>query len=238
MFKMITLFTLLLSFHPQAKVSETTKKMIKELLHAHEGCPENSSCTKEQGAIFLGLSKAMQEGRTSLKKFNKESGFPLRVYTTLRDSTEEITYDSKCFHHRSGPKKYYQAIKFVLNTKEVNNKDRFYPRTFLNDKKSFITSTNATPLYITNDALYSYIDFNNKIYTLKSSLDGGLTFDFSKNSPSSPKTIKCSKELIDTFKAHLLKYPNFDSLYKGHYCREIFNIETKSYELFITGWEC
>ena len=235
---LITLTSLQVQARTQGKMSETTKKMIQELLHAHKGCPENSSCTKEQGSLYLKFSNSLSGSQKNIRDFNRESGFPLRLFTTQKDSTEEITYDSKCFSHRSGEKKYYQVIKFILNTKEVNNKGRFFPRVFLSKKNKFITSTNASPLYTTNNSLYSFLDFNNKIYTLKSSKSGALEFDFNNNSPTSPKSVKCSKELKDIFSKYMKDYPNFQNLFKGSYCQDIFNIETKSYETYITGWDC
>ena len=237
-FLCLLMFSLFLSpNYLEASPVEKRRERIQSLLHINKGCPENSSCTKEMGQLYFQFTKALEKGGDSLNKFTRKSGFPLRMWTKKKNSKKEITYDSKCFHHRK-KKLIYESIKFIKNHKDLNDEKDFLKHIYMSSDKTYITSTNAIPSYTTNDTLISYIEFNDKFFEVRSLANGSFEFQLKNVKTKSPRNITCPSSLVEKFKKSLESHSNFEGVYKSHYCKEIYNLSQKKYITYITGWSC
>ncbi len=223
--------------NPSGNMSKVTQEAIKSLLQSNPGCPENASCTKEQGILYQTFINSLSQGKKSILKFSNDQGFPIRLWSKAKSSNEEITYDSKCFHHRKKDKTF-EVIKFIFNENEVSNKSKFLVHKYIGKKHSFVSSLNAIASYTTNNSLVSFVEYNGNIYSLKSTKKGSLNFSFKDVDAPSPRTVKCTPDLTQRFDKHLATYPMFKDHYKGTFCKEIYNIETKKFEPYIIGWSC
>ena len=119
--------------------------------HINPGCPFNSTCGPEMGALFLKYQHALDKGE--INQFFKNYGLPItgrRKKETNPNRKIEAVWDSPCGYKENKESTNERVLNF---TKNLNNSSLEYP-------------------------LYTIIDSNNKIYRYKASNDdSALGFD-------------------------------------------------------------
>ena len=214
-----------------------------------EGCPENSYCKKETGQNrknWLEQLKNFSSGKISEQKLNSfiqsEYGFPVSGWAQESASLlpNILMWDSPCKQHQNINNKYYisEFFRKNLNTNELKD----YPQIYfskvivLDNNKTFVyvVPRGDAPLYLKDGNLYFLREEEGIFFGLLISKDGTLKITKNQSSPTPPKEAVCTKEQIALFLREAPS-PNF---YQGHYCKEIWDLTTKSYKSTLVGWSC
>ena len=210
------------------------------------GCPENAICDKATGEHRLKwleiLTKLEQKKINEVeanKLIQKNTGFPIPVWAMefARKKPLVMLWDSPCKQHNIDTNKTYIGVTFIKKMMEKNN-ILFHPIAILLDEKkdahSLPVLRGDAPLFIVNDSLYYTEDDDGHYYGLLISPKGQITLSKVFSDTHYPRETACTKEQIDRFTREAPS-PNF---FKGYYCKEIWNTQTKFYESIILGWSC
>ncbi len=219
---------------------------IEPILLDLPGCPDNSVCTKETGAVRLEWLEILKnysinkiDEKETNKQIQKKSGFPIPSWATEAAKSKPMTtfWDSPCKQHQKENEKTYIAITFLKNLLP-KNKILFHSPAILTDDKSHSlaiqTLRGEIPLLILNDSLYFTQVDDGYYYGLLISYNGKLSFSKVIKDTHYPKEITCTTEQINLFTKEL---PSKD-FFKGYYCKAIWNLTTKTYNSLIFGWSC
>lgn len=215
-----------------------------------EGCPENAYCKKETGLYrkkWIEELRKFSAGKINEQKINAfiqaEYGVPVSGWGQEESSLQPniLLWDSPCKQHRNPVNKYYIAEVFRKNfsaneLKELPN--IFFGRAVLLESNkspySIIVPRGDSPLFIKDGYLYYLREEEGIFYGLLINRQG--RFKITKNESTSfpPKESQCSKEQIALFNREA-PGPNF---YQGNFCKDIWDITSKSYKTVLLGWSC
>jgi hypothetical protein len=201
-------------------------------IHMNEGCPSNSSCTKVLGGQLKTWKNALNS-HAGLIRYVKNFGIPFRTWSTSKESTEHITFDSSCSNHR-GETKIYEAIIFAEGPKDLKNKKDIIPNeTFLDDGRSFIIPIKSMPAGVKGGKMYFFKETEGRFYNL--TVDDKSFSTAKKGLPHKDIIeVKCPQNLIEKFKSQ--KYPA--GLYRSPFCKKIWDFDKNKYITAVFGWSC
>lgn len=220
--------------------------------HPHQGCPVNSSCTKELGAKrekFVSTLKVLAErSPKSLSKVIKESGAPIPIFVATKQNDPKenyndsnfIIWDSPCDNHRQIGESVYLAEAIIKDFSDLGP--------FAQARAGLILvapPTGAITLYNTpRDHAPRYIDKNGLVflfeevghyYTLAVNSKGIIRSTPIQSNYPAPENVACSEELLKRYEQIP---PERKVAFSHHFCRSIYNRQTKKRELALLAWSC
>lgn len=215
--------------------------------HLHQGCPVNSSCTKELGKsreLFVSTLKA----GGALDKVIKKSGAPIPIFVATKQNDPNANYndpnfiiwDSPCENHHMIGESVYLAEAIVKNLDELNSLPKARAGLILVESpKGEITSFNTprdhAPRYIQNNRLVFLFEEVGNYYSLSLDKNGSIASEKLNSELPSPEHSECSKSLTDFYN----QIPNERKIAFGHhFCRSLYNSKTKKRELALLAWSC
>lgn len=220
------------------------------LKHENDGCPDNSLCSKETGLYrtkWLETIKLLRENKISESFANNEikksNGIPINIWTNdseLAKSEKIILWDSPCKQHKAPNQKYF--IGEFFTHKITNNLKEKMPKIIManiiikekNELKVLSVPRGDAPIMIDQNSFYYTKDDDGIFYGLNLDMSGNLSISKTKKVTNFPKEIECTKEMSDLF---IRNSPSLN-FYSGHFCKDIWNNDTKSYSTILVGWSC
>lgn len=220
--------------------------------HPHQGCPVNSSCTKELGAKrekFVSTLKAAGEHKARpLSKVIKKSGAPIPVFVATKQNNPNANYndssfiiwDSPCENHRQIGESVYLAEAILKNFSDLKTLPQARAGLILLEStKGPITQYDAprdhAPRYIDKNALVFLFEEAGHYYTLSVNSKGAIHSISPLSDYPSPENAPCSKALLAQFEQIP---PERKVAFAHHFCRSVYNTQTKKRELALLAWSC
>lgn len=226
--------------------------------HIHEGCPSNSTCSKETGLsrkkwvdVLKAAPNDKKKAARGIERFRKTYGIPLSfwVYVTSKPDTEPkhklIIWDSHCPNHQA------KDNNKQINLGETLTKDFKSLLNYKNDQHKIMVSKTFTlnnngkvesyphpradfPTFMDSTGIYFTREEEGKYYGMRVS-KAGLVNIIPITSPKSfPQEVKCPDPLTKVFD----DYIQMNNLYMGRYCKALWNRSSKKFQTFIFGWSC
>lgn len=241
-FLIFNLFLISFSFYLQAEISKLPKVDF-------EGCPENAICSKTTGANrnqWLNIIKSMQSGKITEIEANeqliKREGIPISAWATEKAIQNDFSFwwDSPCKQHQLPNEKYFLGDVFTKTLSEEylkKHSELIFAKAILKDGKDYKIITiprGDSPLAIINNNFYYTKDDDGNFYGLNVSKSGNIKISKTKRISNFPHEIDCPKEMSAEF-YRTAPHLNF---YKGHFCKEIWDMDQKIYQVFLMGWSC
>ncbi len=209
--------------------------------HKIEGCPENSLCSKETGALKLQWFHLLKEGKISLlKAFKKNHGIPISLWTTRKQQKGKhiVIWDSPCLNHRKDNEEIYESEIFLKNFQELSIGPILIGKKIFvlldNKKVSYIAPMKELPLFIKNRKLYFHKEENGRYYSFSVSPRGNIGIEHYTSPDHFPQTIECPEILKKGF----LTSFSPKHLYVGERCKNLWDMKRKSFVPIIYGWSC
>ncbi len=222
--------------------------------HYNEGCPTNSTCTKEMGMLYKKWSEALSASAgkkkltQGLENFRRQVGVPFEVWVTQTDKHYPglITWEGNCnYHNREGEKKIKIGVSLVKNIDDLLELEktqiiatrklyRLNPST--NKVIRYRIPQADTPLYIDGDALIYQRSENGIYYGISINPEGHLTVVDTETPQEFPKSLPCPKILNEVQTAHPEDFEK--EIYAGVYCQKTWNRQSKAFETILLGWSC
>lgn len=227
------------------------------LKHYNEGCPTNSTCTKEMGQLYKKWSDTLSENADSkkitkaLESFRKKVGIPFEVWITKTDKhhPDLVAWEGNCnYHNREGEKKIKIGVTMVRNIDDLNALEK---KGIISTRKLYRLSSNKnnvskvvryripqsdTPLYFDGDKLIYQKSEDGIYYGLAISPEGKLKIVDTITPKEYPQSLPCPKVLKEAQAAHPKDFES--EIYAGVYCQRTWNRATKKYEIILLGWSC
>lgn len=213
--------------------------------HIIKGCPENSDCNKETGAISENFKTVFN--KHSLKKqqaFVAKYGLPFKFWTTQLSDKLTITYQSKCNLHK--PKKdnrgnilidrkpIFEGIRFIRNVNELTKSDYLLPNKMIREDgmQVQIIPRGTIPYFTNGDESYYQLDYRDIDFNMKIK-NGKITLATRDYPEVETRAATCSQDLIRKFTSLYS-----EKIFQTAYCKSIYDIKDKKYYLYIFGWSC
>ena len=202
--------------------------------HEIPGCPHNSACDKETGLYLKNLEKSFKKKASTayLKKF----GIPFEVWF-VKDQYKgiKVSWDNHC-----APEKNMQIGQvFTKNFKSILKKPDLLTRRAIlqinNGKQlTFHMPRAHLPLYMNGKKLIFQKNINNHYYNISVSSKNELKVEKSMMPSKFSETVNCPKHLEAAF-----QYTDSEKkVLRGTMCQNVWDMKTKKYHTFITGWDC
>ena len=209
--------------------------------HRFKGCPENSLCSKETGALRSQWFHLLKKGKIGpLKAFKKNHGIPVGLWTTQKRSQGRhlVIWDSPCFSDRKNDEKVYEGEMFLKSFREISQ----YP--LLRGKKIFVLlgkekipytiPLKELPLFIKDRKLYFHGEENGRYYSFSVSSRGDISIENHTGPDRFPESIECPEALKKDFATSFSP----KHLYAGERCKNLWDMKRKSFVPIIYGWSC
>lgn len=224
------------------------------LKHYNEGCPTNSTCTKEMGRRYKKWSKALRTNAHSkkitkaLERFRKKNGIPFEVWITKTDKhhPDLIAWEGNCnYHNREGEKKIKIGVAMIKNIDDLNGLEKekiiatrkLYRLNVTGNKVTrYRIPQNDTPLYLDGDNLIYQRSEDGIYFGLSITPAGKLAIVDTITPPEFPKSLACPKLLKEAQKDHPEDFEQ--EIYAGVYCQKTWNRSRKKFETLLLGWSC
>lgn len=219
------------------------------------GCPENSFCRKETGQLREAWLKKLDQinlPKANISKINQEiknaNGYPVSVWAKEEAQIlpHVILWDSPCKNHKNELDRYYVGEFFAqdLNQKNLAHfPSLVFSKAIILTKnreiKVYSTPQGEKPHFISSEGLHFLKEDEGKYYALLISKDGALKVDSvesilkNKSLPQNSDAI-CSKEQIDELK----KYSPNPTFFESYSCKNIWNMNTQSFDNVLTPRSC
>ncbi len=216
----------------------------KSFEHENIGCPINSLCSKRSGLLIQEWEKLLASKNSSaktkkLQKFFNNNGAPTRFLAkkSLQDKKDVVLNSSRCKAHnpKNANNALYKGLAF--SQKIEKNPQMLFDKIHLfeTDKKitTYYASYGARPLFIKENRLFFLEDFDNELYQISLSVDGGLKLEnlptrlFSQAQGKRIKEIKCPKEKKQK-----------EDRYLSSYCQKIWDIDSNKMKTIQVFWSC
>ena len=225
-------FTLLILLSFQYVLAQAPKKFKPHMLiHEHLGCPQNSSCTKTMGTKYKKWTDSLTIRNTSsIERFTKNFGTPLRTWTRSANDTQVITYDSPCKNHRLKDSPIYEVITLHKNKM---NKGLIYNKAFAEDGRTFLIPVKSIPSGIKNNSIHFLKEVNGTFYNLFLGPQG-IGVNYNILADKEVLETKCPKALVSKFD-QWIKPKN---LFLGNYCKKVWDFDKNKYLTLLFGWSC
>ncbi len=222
--------------------------------HYNEGCPTNSTCTKNMGMLYKKWSQALsnaslQKNNTKiLEDFRKSAGIPFEVWVTQTQKHQSnlITWEGNCnYHNREGEKKIKIGVALIKNIDdllEMEKSKSIATRKLyrLNPNGNKITRYRIpqadTPLYIDGDELIYQRSENGIYYGISINPEGHLGIVDTETPREFPQSMPCPKVLKEAQSSHSEDFEK--EIYAGVYCQRTWNSQSKIFETILLGWSC
>ena len=237
-----------LKFHP-TQANEFKPHMLS---HIYEGCPDNSECSKQMGAIrkkWLSVvsNKKIRTNKyiSSLKYFKKTHGVPVTFWYIPKKilAPEIIFWHSPCRNHNTKTTSIRIAetlapsFQSLVKLKKKGEKI-IIPKTFtLNQKnqiQSFYYPRGDLPIMIDNNKLYFVREEEGHYYSMTVNLKGKIDIIKPFKPKNFPNEVKCPKPLLDS----ITKDAPEINLYQSYFCKELWNKSQRRFQIFAFGWSC
>ncbi len=216
-------------------------------IHENLGCPENSKCSKKMGLIhqqWVEIAKSTQKNKLrKLQSFASSFGAPVSIWglNKAEANSSYIIWDSSCKNHNHEEKPRITYVDtFAKDFSDLLNKTEevIVPKGLILEGKGRIVSVpllrSDAPVLLSKDSVF-YIQENEGLYyTLEIKRSGKLNIIKTPTPTKLPGEVTCPKELDEAFAASF----NPPNLYLGHFCKQIWNISTNSYQVMALGWSC
>lgn len=239
---------------PKDQQTEFTESEFKPHMidHFNEGCPTNSECSPELGLLFKSwseLAKSFSGKNYSpdrLENFRKRNGVPIPIWITEKGTVKDklIIWDSPCRDHNlEKEEKIKIGMIFVDHLKKMESlvNDKKILMRFLRiyqgeDKppKEIQSLRGETPLYFDGDKLIYQLSVEGAYYSLSLSQTGELKIVDTKTPEEYTQSMECPKVMEDDLKKREIT----KNLYSGFYCKRVWNIKSKKFEIIQVGWSC
>ncbi len=223
----------------------------KEFIHTNIGCPMNSTCNKETGAIYKQWAKLLRKTNknhnqvSTLNKLAKEVGFPFSswVSSTSKLTDKLIIWDSHCRNHNiDGREKIHIGLQFINNTSEAKQLSKLghtYNRFMLTQEKSGeigerIVPRMDPPLYFDGQNLIYQMELEGNYFSQSLSKSGRFKIVKSYTPKDFPRTITCSQNLLKAASSKELT----KDLYLGFFCQEIWDKKSGLKKTILLPWSC
>lgn len=226
--------------------------------HIHEGCPSNSTCSKETGALrkkWIDVLKAspadQRKTARGLERFREKYGLPIGfwIHTQKIEKGEPkhklIIWDSHCSNHQSKKpeervflgqsmvKSFNDFAKMNLPEHKIML-NKTWTLTKKGKLRSYFHPRAEFPIKVDGAGIYITREDEGKYYGLQIDTRGTISIVPINNPKSFPKEVVCPEKLVTSFKAEV----GMSNLYMGHYCKALWNDSTREYQTFIFGWSC
>lgn len=241
--KLVTILVFLSFSHPLYSALEYSKI-------EHPGCPENAFCQKETGLgrqSWLDLLDLLNRKKISEQEANvklqKENGIPISGWAQEEAGVlpRILMWDSPCKQHRKEAAKYYISEVFRKNLKLEELKSLpylFFSKAIGYDQNKKIFSLTIprgeAPLFIKNGYYYFLKEEEGKYYGLLINKVGDIRISHVEKIDKPAKEAICIKEQVDLF----LREAPSPSFYQGYYCKDIWDMTSKTYKTMLFGWSC
>lgn len=213
--------------------------------HQNIGCPSNSKCSKKTGIIRQQwISIAKEKNKHPLRKlqsFASSYGLPISLWgkSTAEKNQDFIIWDSPCANHNNDKLENFLIVNvFSKNLQKLKSfKDLVIPHSVLKSGKDLQTLPvlrGDAPIALRGNILYYVKEVEGLYYGLELKSSGELRVVSVPKVKNYPYEVTCSKEILERMKL-LQKHEN---LYTGIYCKNIWNINTSSYNTMAFGWSC
>ncbi len=251
----------IISEKPQEKKFKTMT--YDDFEHPNMGCPENSLCEKEMGLHrkkWLTLLRDIRDKSLPekikvkrLEEFRRKHGIPVGF---LAQKTQEkdlwkILWSSECRWHRTEKledKVFYgnafvselsKDVAFVrygekVSKVTVDENFQLDPITVYSGKKTYhyYAPKGEIPLYLQKGKLVFLRDDEEVFYGLEIAPSGKWKITSSENKNQSrffagSEDTKCPEEVKP-----------LKPFYQSHFCRKIYNIDTKKFDIIQYSWSC
>ena len=230
------ILTLLLSL---SMTSLAEKPLDIKPLHVNQGCPENSSCSKEQAARYKQFESVVKMKKVEgLKNVLGNIGAPITGWslTDTPDNSSTI-FDSECPRHRVADHRVYVSEIFLSKAKIPSSYIPNYIYTFssTNQKPIKIMAPYRTlPQVFIGDTAVIMMDTDGVYYNyLINRDDSKISIDFKKYPYFEILDSECSSEL-----SKLFKEDNSHGIYEYYICKKVWNEKTKKYQDILYGRGC
>ena len=234
------LFSIFLSFTTQAE------SRLKINGPSNLGCPEFSKCSKKVGVIrqqWIEIAKSNKKQKIKiLQSFSQSFGTPLSIWGKNKAEADDryIIWDSPCKNHNLEEEPKISLVdvfsKNLLELKKSN--DIIVPQGLLLNSKNEIEVIDLlrsdAPILLSKNSVFYVKEVEGIYYSLELKRNGKINLLKTPSVTNSPREVQCPKELGEKFKSLEL----FKNLYKGHYCKKIWDISSNSYQVLALGWSC
>ncbi|EQC46239.1 hypothetical protein M900_1578 [Bacteriovorax sp. Seq25_V] len=208
-------------------------------LHINQGCPENSSCSKEQASRYKQFESIIKSKKdANIRNLLKDIGAPITGWALTDKPEKDITiYDSACPSHRKAEGRVFVSEIFITKNKTPENFIPHYIYTFSSiDQKPIrvMTPYRTLPQIFMGDTAVMMMDTDGVYYNyLIEGKTNKLSIDFKSYPYFEIIDSECSSEL-----SKLFKEDNKNSIYEYYMCKKIWNEKTKKYQDVLYGRGC
>jgi hypothetical protein len=216
--------------------------------HKNIGCPENSSCNKETGALrqkwLDRLRLHAKDQKVSLEAHRKKYGIPINVWTRqdAKLTGPFIHWDSHCKQHRKSlnPILLSQVITKNLGTLAKKYQDKsglIISKAFLQGTgniKNYQIPRGERPLYIRSGKLGFTIEEEGHYFGIEFNSNGSFKITKTLQPKNFPQDVACPSSLIEYSKTQ--NFPK--NLYQELYCIAVWDVLKKKFQTIMVGWSC
>ncbi len=217
--------------------------------HQYDGCPTNSHCTKEYGVANNAWRKIISQ-KSSKHAANsianeqiKTKGLPWNIWATneIKNAPLSASWDSPCLRHRPSETnpQTYQASVIVKNSNSLVSLPGAIAEIalakFTHEEALFIIPRGEVPAYMDNRGMVFLMEEGGNYYALKSKLSGEIELTTFLSQAPAPIEAQCPEDLKEHF---IKKRDNLKNLYSEYFCKNIWNIDSKTYITTVFGWSC
>lgn len=192
-----------------------------------EGCPENSLCSKETGALYKRWTSLLKApSRRGLRSFVQEEGLPVGMWSIGKNHEERgvILWDSPCDNHRG---KIYEAKIFTHNLKSSSAGDIFKGVLGLlireEETMSYTLPRGNLPLFIEEDKLFFTSEEEGHYYAIGLESSGVVTLEDNRMPDHLPTSVPC---------------PDISGSLSNPRCRHLWDRTKKTFVLLAYESDC
>lgn len=208
-------------------------------LHVNQGCPENSSCSKEQAARYKQFESIVKsKKKVNIEKLLKNIGAPITGWTLSESQEKDITvFDSECPSHRKKDGKIFVSEIFLNKNKLPKDFIPNYIYTFSEKGQTpirIMTPYRTLPQLFYGDTAIMMMDTDGVYYNyLLEAKTNKLAINFKNYPYFEIIDSDCPSEL-----SRLFKEDNTKGIYEYYICKKIWNEKTKKYQDVLYGRGC
>ncbi len=226
--------------------------------HIYEGCPSNSTCSKETGILrkkWVDVLKASpsdkQKATRGLNNFKEKYGIPIGFWVHSQEKETQdpnhrlVIWDSHCSNHQSKEpaQRIFMGEAMVSNFKQFESMSlpehklmlsKTWTLTKSGKLESYFHPRSEFPIMVDNSGIYFTREEEGKYYGLQISSKGAINVAPIASPKSYPREVSCPAALDAVFKTNI----KMTNLYMGHYCKALWNNSTKEFQTFVFGWSC
>lgn len=227
--------------HEPFKAAATFKTHMMD--HPIKGCPTNSICSKELSKLRRDWLKLLvkKSPANSLERFRLKHGMPLKVWVKYMEKAQPklIVWDSYCENHKLSQKIYIAEAwyKSFADIKKEKNEKVFIQKIYLLNKNqvtSYLSPRRESPLFMHGDEFYYTLEYESLYFGLWLGQKGKVRIAETETPVNFPEETACPKLLTMAIEAQ----KTFKNLYKGHFCKSIWDRKSKSFKTIAVNWSC